>query len=112
ERAHAGGRTPAPVPRHLGTDHTELYAEPRHALDAVPLLPEMYDEPFADSSQVPTWLGSKMTREHAPVALSGGGGDELFAGYNRYLRGGALARALEATPFPLRALAAGGMRAL
>jgi asparagine synthase (glutamine-hydrolysing) len=112
EPGYDEGRNAAAVARHLGTEHTELYAEPRHALDMIPLLPETYDEPFADSSQVPTWLVSKMTREHVTVALSGDGGDELFAGYNRYLRGGGLARAIGATPQPVRVLAAGGMRAL
>lgn len=91
------------IATHLGTNHTELYVRPQEMLDVLPKLPELYDEPFSDSSQIPTYLVSAMTREHVTVALSGDGGDELFGGYNRYFYADTLQKKLKMFPRPLMA---------
>ncbi|UDY33929.1 asparagine synthase (glutamine-hydrolyzing) [Dermatobacter hominis] len=94
------------VARHLGTRHHELIATGADALAVVDLLPVVYDEPFADSSQIPTFLVSQLARRHVTVALSGDGGDELFGGYNRYRWIPGIDRRLRRVPIGARRLAA------
>jgi len=87
---------------YLSTDHTEIQVTEAEALNVIPSLSTFYSEPFADSSQIPTYLVSKMAREKVVVALSGDGGDELFGGYNRYFWGSKIWDKINVIPFPLR----------
>ena len=93
------------IAAHLDTDHLTMQVTPQDALNVVPSLAGIYDEPFADSSQIPTYLVSKLAREHVTVCLSGDGGDELFAGYNRYIFANDIWKRLSNVPDPFRKLA-------
>jgi asparagine synthase (glutamine-hydrolysing) len=100
------------VADHLGTDHTELYVTPTDAQNVIPKLGHMFDEPFADSSQIPTYLVSAMTKQHVTVALSGDGGDELFCGYSRYFAAARMGQKVFSKPYALRRIAAGMLHML
>ena len=112
EAAYDEAEHAAAVARHLGTEHTELRLSPQDALDVVPRLPQIYDEPFADSSQIPTHLVAQLARRHVAVSLSGDGGDELFGGYTRHAWTGRMWRAMRPYPPALRAVAAGLVHSL
>lgn len=100
------------IARHLHTEHTELYVDGRTAVGVVPQLAEIYDEPFADSSQIPTTLLSRLTRQHVTVALSGDAGDELFGGYDRYAFLERVRWLFERVPAPLRSMGAATLTAV
>ncbi len=90
------------VAKHLGTNHTEAYVTPDECMSVIPQLPILYDEPFADSSQIPTYLLCKLARQNVTVSLSGDGGDEVFLGYNRHVQLMRLQRIFQIIPYPLR----------
>tara|TARA_Y100000748_G_C15494408_1_gene487702 strand:+ start:819 stop:2741 length:1923 start_codon:yes stop_codon:yes gene_type:complete len=93
------------VANHLSTDHFDMYVTEQDALDVIPDLPHIYDEPFADSSQIPTYLVSKIAKQKVTVALSGDAGDELFGGYNRYIFTKSMFEKIKKTPSPIKYLA-------
>jgi asparagine synthase (glutamine-hydrolysing) len=112
EAAYNEANDAAAVARHLGTDHTELYVTPEDARAVIPQLPSIYDEPFADSSQIPMCLVSKLACKEVKVALSGDGGDELFGGYNRHLVTAQVWDKMSKFPAPLRKLAGAAFSAI
>ena len=97
------------IATHIGSNHHELYLDGKTILDVIPKLPELYDEPFADSSQIPMYLVSQMARQNVTVCLSGDGGDELFCGYNRYIETQRLLRKIHSSPPLLRKFVAAGV---
>ena len=100
------------VAKHLGTEHHEMRVSAHMAQEVIPALPQMYDEPFADSSQIPTHLVCKAARQHVTVALSGDAGDELFGGYNRYFWGPRIWKRLAWLPYPARQALSAALTAL
>ncbi|MGE0315487.1 MAG: asparagine synthase (glutamine-hydrolyzing) [Lautropia sp.] len=112
EREYNEAEHASAVARHLGTEHHELYVGEAEARDVIPLLPTMYCEPFADLSQIPTYLVSRLARSHVTVSLSGDAGDELFGGYSRYFLANRIWSKLSRVPAPLRRPLASALKAV
>ncbi len=112
EKGYNEAKNAKAVAQHLGTEHTELYVTAETAMSVIPKLPYIYDEPFSDSSQIPTFLVSEMTRKHVTVSLSGDGGDEVFGGYTRYFWGPDIWRRIGWIPEGMRKMASKTLNSL
>ncbi|MEN6348211.1 MAG: asparagine synthase (glutamine-hydrolyzing) [Syntrophomonas sp.] len=112
EQAYNEAQYAKRVAQQLGTEHTELYITPQAAIDVIPKLPFLYDEPFADSSQIPTHLVATLAGKHVTVSLSGDGGDEIFGGYNRYFWGTNIWNRIGWMPQMIRSAGANTIRAI
>lgn len=112
EKGYNEAKQAQAVARHLGCEHSELHVTPEETMAVIPKLPDLYDEPFGDSSQIPTFLVAQLARQHVTVSLSGDGGDELFGGYNRYFWASRIWRSLGAVPHALRACLVKGVMSM
>ena len=112
EKGYDEANSAAKIASYLGTEHTPIYVTPEQAMEVIPEIPTIYDEPFSDSSQIPTFLVSKLARSQVTVALSGDGGDELFAGYNRYFAARNIWNYISSFPSPVRRVSTQMLRLL